>query len=219
MPNRPPITSIDTRTAAFIGHIPGADAGPGSVYHLRGWPDFNAIARLLPRSGRSWNHLAHAVRGFFLNGGDHCLVVESPTGDPRHLGAALAALAADTDVATIAAPGLTTPAAYTALVDHCESRGDRLAILDGPATPGADHLKVMAGQSAAAADGWQMPPAAPGGYAAIYVPWLRVADPEGAPGATVLVPPSGHIAGAWARNDAHQGVHKAPANLELIGAT
>ena len=32
------------------------------------------------------------------------------------------------------------------------------------------------------------------------------------------MPPSGHIAGVWARTDTRRGVHKAPANEELLGA-
>ena len=34
----------------------------------------------------------------------------------------------------------------------------------------------------------------------------------------VNVPPSGHMAGIWARNDASRGVHKAPANETVRGA-
>ena len=34
-----------------------------------------------------------------------------------------------------------------------------------------------------------------------------------------FVPPSGHVAGVWARTDGERGVHKAPANESLLGAT
>ncbi len=37
-------------------------------------------------------------------------------------------------------------------------------------------------------------------------------------GRNVFVPPSGHIAGVWARNDDSRGVHKAPANEVIRGA-
>jgi phage tail sheath protein FI len=33
-----------------------------------------------------------------------------------------------------------------------------------------------------------------------------------------MVPPTGHVAGIWARNDATRGVHKAPANEVVRGA-
>jgi uncharacterized protein len=54
-------------------------------------------------------------------------------------------------------------------------------------------------------------------YAALYYPWFSVLDPL--TGTNRSVPPSGHIAGVWARNDDTRGVHKAPANEVLRGAT
>src|SRR5439155_24825655 len=39
-----------------------------------------------------------------------------------------------------------------------------------------------------------------------------------AAGTNEFVPPSGHISGIWARNDATRGVHKAPANEVVRGA-
>jgi uncharacterized protein len=53
-------------------------------------------------------------------------------------------------------------------------------------------------------------------YAALYWPWVRVFDPQS--GRPVDLPPSGHMAGVWARNDATRGVHKAPANEIVRGA-
>jgi phage tail sheath protein FI len=51
-------------------------------------------------------------------------------------------------------------------------------------------------------------------YAALYYPWIRVFNPVA--GKSMLMPPSGHMAGIWARNDDTRGVHKAPAN-EVVG--
>jgi uncharacterized protein len=53
-------------------------------------------------------------------------------------------------------------------------------------------------------------------YAAMYWPWIKVADPVA--GKQVFVPPSGHMAGIRARNDSTRGVHKAPANEVIRGA-
>ncbi|MEU7980809.1 phage tail sheath subtilisin-like domain-containing protein [Micromonospora sp. NPDC049081] len=53
-------------------------------------------------------------------------------------------------------------------------------------------------------------------YGAFYFPWLRVRDPL--TGELVLTPPSGHMAGIWARTDGLRGVHKAPANEPVRGA-
>jgi len=53
-------------------------------------------------------------------------------------------------------------------------------------------------------------------YAALYYPWVSVADPVS--GTTDFVPPSGHLAGIYARVDTERGVHKAPANAVIRGA-
>jgi phage tail sheath protein FI len=53
-------------------------------------------------------------------------------------------------------------------------------------------------------------------YAAMYYPWFTVLDPL--TGTNLAVPPSGHLAGVWARNDDTRGVHKAPANEVIRGA-
>jgi phage tail sheath protein FI len=92
------------------------------------------------------------------------------------------------------------------MIEHCELMGDRVAILDPP--PGFSPQQV--GE-------WRMHKAGyDSKYAALYYPWFSVLDPlTGAPRA---VPPSGHIAGVWARNDDSRGVHKAPANEVVRGA-
>jgi phage tail sheath protein FI len=54
--------------------------------------------------------------------------------------------------------------------------------------------------------------------AALYYPWIEIADMTGNNGRTRLVPPSGHMAGVYARTDATRGVHKAPANEIVRGA-
>jgi phage tail sheath protein FI len=53
-------------------------------------------------------------------------------------------------------------------------------------------------------------------FAALYYPWIKVFDP--ASGENVYVPPSGHAAGVFGRNDDTRGVHKAPANEVIRGA-
>jgi phage tail sheath protein FI len=55
-------------------------------------------------------------------------------------------------------------------------------------------------------------------YAALYYPWIEVADLSGSGKTTKLVPPSGHIAGNYNRSDSERGVHKAPANEVVLGA-
>jgi phage tail sheath protein FI len=93
------------------------------------------------------------------------------------------------------------------MIAHCENNGDRMAILDCP--PGMISQEIY---------DWRMGQA---GYdskmAALYYPWIEVIDPLTR--RPIAIPPSGHIAGVWARTDEKRGVHKAPANEVILGAT
>jgi uncharacterized protein len=100
----------------------------------------------------------------------------------------------------------TVKAVQLAMITHCELMGDRMAIIDPP--PGLSPQKVRE---------WRMDIAGyDSKYAALYYPWIKVFDP--ASGTNKMVPPSGHMAGVWARNDTIRGVHKAPANEVVRGA-
>jgi uncharacterized protein len=110
-----------------------------------------------------------------------------------------------TDVSLVAVPGAIDPVVQQAVRDHCEAKFDRFAILDS--VPGSDVEGIQA-QFA------QVRSAK--GFAALYYPWISVRNPE--TGATELWPPSGHLAGVYARTDQTRGVHKAPANANLRGA-
>ena len=96
-----------------------------------------------------------------------------------------------------------------ALVAHCEDLRDRFALLDPPFLA-ARNDELGAG----AINAWRA--RFESKYAALHYPWLRVVDPLGLRGTVVRdVPPSGHVAGLFARTDLAIGVHKAPANAEL----
>jgi phage tail sheath protein FI len=97
-------------------------------------------------------------------------------------------------------------AVQLAMIAHAELMGDRVAILDAP--PGLNAQQVKE---------WRVDKAGyDSKYASLYWPWIKVFDPlKGQP---VMTPPSGHIAGIWARNDDTRGVHKAPANEVVRGA-
>ncbi|HEX8557459.1 MAG TPA: phage tail sheath subtilisin-like domain-containing protein [Pyrinomonadaceae bacterium] len=160
--------------------------------------------------------LAHAVYGFFNNGGSRCYVVRVESNDD--FDDALRALAAIDEVALVAAPGVTDDALRGQLATHCRNVGDRFAILDGPAT--VTDLGDLTRPSAGSPPG-AMP--ARSDFAAFYFPWIKVFDPAAsllAPASrgVVNVPPSGHIAGVYARVDNERGVFKAPANEAVMGA-
>jgi phage tail sheath protein FI len=99
-------------------------------------------------------------------------------------------------------------AVQTALISHCEQNGNRMAILDAP--PGMTPQQIKDWRSQVA-----MYDSA---YAALYYPWIKVENPIGVNGnAEIFIPPSGHIAGVWARTDDTRGVWKAPANDTIRG--
>jgi phage tail sheath protein FI len=236
-----PIAGVGTSTAGFLGISadiagawdPATSTGmpvgpPGTVYTqaaagtavpVDSWLAFTQSFGDF-QAGNAY--LAHAVYGFFNNGGTRCWVTRiaaTGTGFAKNVDAALARFEAIDEIAVVAAP-MPPELAATALnalqasvVAHCERTEDRVGILDSARDIKGDNLVISADDT-----GIWRPAANPKGYAAFYFPWLRVADPLGAAGATVAVPPSGHLAGIYARSDAERGVHKAPANEVVLGA-
>lgn len=135
------------------------------------------------------------------------------TGDYQ---AALNRLLAIEDIAIVAAPGASsfggaTPAAVNQmLIGHAETRRSyRIAVLDPP--PNLDVTGVRAIKNLLDSK-----------YAALYYPWIRVANPVAATDPTapseIALPPSGFVCGIYARNDIQRGVYKAPANETVTGA-
>lgn len=131
-------------------------------------------------------------------------------------------LAIAEDVTIVAVPDLVTAATkedgsldlglwkavQTSLIAHCEQHANRIALLDAP--PGMTPQQVREWRSDVA----QYDSA----FAAMYYPWIKVENPTGSNGnAEIVIPPSGHVAGLWARTDESRGVWKAPANDTLRG--
>ncbi|MGK7884124.1 MAG: phage tail sheath family protein [Crocosphaera sp.] len=151
--------------------------------------------------------LAHGVYGFFFNGGSRCYVLRVATaGELINPAEELEALEPVDEITIVVIPGAVTNVQHTAIIAHCAKMEDRVAILDGDKdqAPGSISGIRPVGRSAAAS------------YAAIYYPWIKVFDPVTE--TQINIPPSGHIAGIYARNDATRGVYKAPANEVIINA-
>jgi len=168
------------------------------------WPAFTR------RFGQaaSGGYLAHAVRGFFANGGSACYVLrlDHRLGPEETLREALAALEQIDDVDLVCAPDVARPplgdvaAMQNAVLQHCDRLGDRFAVLDAPPSGTIDvaaHREALRGSNGA-----------------LYYPWIAPLSEAGLP-AAAFVPPCGHVAGVYARSDDRFGVHKAPAN-ELV---
>jgi phage tail sheath protein FI len=121
--------------------------------------------------------------------------------------AALAELEPLEEVALVAAPdevrftaGNTAGPVTDAIVHHCE-QSRRFALVSAPA-----------GQRDVA----RVRPPIDTRYGAFYYPWIEVADPAG--GGAIQIPPTGHVAGVYARMEYAGGVHKPPVD-ELEGVT
>ncbi len=93
-----------------------------------------------------------------------------------------------------------------AMLAHCETMKDRFAILD-----------PLPDLSPQAVKEWRLERAGyDSKYGALYYPWIEIAD--GMDDGVMAIPPSGHMAGIYARSDTERGVHKAPANEVVRGA-
>jgi len=221
-----PIEMVGTRTAAFIGIAPDSSRFVDTAKPCNNPSEFERLFN--PGGDKDSTVLSRAVHGFFDNGGSRCYVVNigdkgSVAGDARKR-SGIHALAGVDEIAMVAAPGYTDADAQEALLAHCEGMGDRFAILDAPedAKDKPDALKEVATATASGEGGGDEGESGgrrrkPSGvrprnssYGAFYFPWLIVSDKYS--GQHVTQPPSGHLAGVYARTDALRGVHKAPAN-------
>lgn len=92
------------------------------------------------------------------------------------------------------------------LLTHCERMRYRVAVLDSP-----DKFLLSEVRNFRAKFDSK--------YAALYYPWINVLDPTDRDGRReIQLPPSGFVAGIYARTDTERGVFKAPANEIVRGA-
>lgn len=129
----------------------------------------------------------------------------------------LAALTEVDDIAIVALPdagGLTDDDRFLAtqdLIAHAENGRYRIAIVDGPPHASLNQVRAFRGNFDSS-------------YAALYHPWIETLDPNGppvpgVPTPKIELPPSGFVAGIYARSDITRGVFKAPANEVVYGLT
>jgi hypothetical protein len=179
-----------------------------------------------------------AVQGYFQNGGTRCWVVfyDLRTGDTSAaLEAAVATLAQIDDVDLVCAPSLMARAdtalalqqqlirSFELVGDGGPRRNDWFLLLDPPDIAPSEIATKLPVQLTALRG-------APSNHPeniAIYYPWVQLGGdvepppvlPDAKPDAKPLqrVPPSGHVAGIFARTDQEVGVFKAPANASIEG--
>ena len=228
-----PIAGVGTSTAGFIGQVadsvtmppqPGkfeVDSLGSPVLDSLGDPipiPYNVAPAGEPQLVTSWEQfknkfgdfqagnvtLAHAVYGFYNNGGTRCWITRvTDVSNATAVGNALDGFRAVDEIALVAVPGSLNANIQGALLDHCENAGDRFAILDGQRATSYTPADIQGGVRDS-------------DYAALYFPWISVYDPV--TNANIFAPPSGHLAGVYSRVDTQRGVHKAPANEVIRGA-
>ncbi|RLA83721.1 MAG: phage tail sheath family protein [Epsilonproteobacteria bacterium] len=222
-----PVTGVSTSIAGFVG-ITEKGADEESAVFISSWGNFTEN---FGRYTTGAPYLAPAVHSFFANGGTSCYVVsianaavpDTEEADPdtitdiNYTGSAgatpdkrkgLAVLEAIDEVSIIAIPGNTSSDVQKAMLTHCETLKDRFCIFDTDENDTIEQTKTL--RNLLTSDG---------GYGAVYYPWIEVGVESGNEDTLTLesmfIPPSGAIAGIYARSDNEKGVHKAPAN-EII---
>jgi phage tail sheath protein FI len=130
---------------------------------------------------------------------------EGDESDPEHK-TGLKALADIDDISILCCPdefyfGARDQTITDAIVAQCEALKYRFAILQSPVSQPPN--------------GANLPFPSARGYAAYYYPWMWITNPI--TGTSVLIPPGGHMAGIYARSDTNRGVHKDPANEQILG--
>ena len=117
----------------------------------------------------------------------------------------LQAFLENSNVSIMLIPGVTTPEVQAGLIGFCENKKSCFAVLDAP------FEMKKTNDLATFRDMYDST------YAAMYHPWLQMYD-AGAKRSDYF-PPSGAMAGVYARSDNERGVHKAPANEVVRGCT
>jgi len=210
-----PIEGVSTSTLGFVGMAEKGDLNTATI--ITNWGQF------VEKFGRYTSdrpHLAPAVYGFFANGGSRCYVVrvQDAATDGDYVGTdqgpgqrtGIQCFNEIDEVNIVCIPGVTSSTVQKAMITHCENMKDRFCILDS--VKGADLGAVQTQKEDVVSEK---------GYAAVYFPWVKV-DIETKENDKVkliqdFVPPSGYVAGIYARSDIEKGVHKAPANEIIRG--
>ncbi len=113
-----------------------------------------------------------------------------------------------TDFSLLAVPGIGTPTMVDLGMSYCAGRelqdvfyiGEMSRDDDEPSEAEAFRKVLLQSNS----------------YGAVYYPWIKALDPAGKSAEPVLLPPSGYMAGLYARTDSKRGVWKAPAGTEAV---
>ena len=227
-----PIEAVGTNTVGFLGE---SSKGPvNETVLITNWSQF---VKTFGDFKDCSEHLAHAIYGFFNNGGSRCFVVnvgapetaappkvvEKPKEDKsgvlaERMGPGREGLFIGRDYGPGQRSGL-----------KCFEEVDEIALVvapgqTSPAVQDAllshcetrkDRFAILDSPETISGGVDKLPRPRDSKYGAYYFPWIQVYDPDKG---NIFVPPSGHVAGVYSRTDTERGVHKAPANEIVRGA-
>ncbi|HEV8531849.1 MAG TPA: phage tail sheath subtilisin-like domain-containing protein [Methylomirabilota bacterium] len=203
-----PIEGVPTGTTGIIGPCSkGPIKRATLVTSLTAFERTYGSGRRLRLEGGtvSPNYTWHAARAFFKEGGRRLHVARVPRWQARDCENALKCFETIGEISIVAAPGSTFwhedgrtgTAIAKALIEHAERMRYRFAVLDSGPGPSIDYVRAIRATFTSA-------------KAALYYPWVRVKNPKSS--RELSLPPSGFVAGIYARGDLARGVGKAPAN-------
>jgi len=109
------------------------------------------------------------------------------------------------DVSLICVPGIGSPTVVGAGMNYCANRVLSDCFFIGDMSQDTDTTEE--------AREFRNAISPPNSYGAVYLPWVKMLDPTGRSAEPILVPPSGFVAGLFAKTDAQRGVWKAPAGI------
>ncbi len=104
-------------------------------------------------------------------------------------------------------PGVTTPAVIHGGIAYAEGRKDLMFLADTPL-----HLEPQEAVEFRRGQGMYSHAGFNSSYGALYYPWIEVQDPV--TGKRKRIPPTGAVAGCFARSDRKAGVWHAPAGID-----
>ena len=111
------------------------------------------------------------------------------------------------DVSLIAVPGIGSAALVGAGMNYCANRSLSDCFFIGDMSQTDDTVDE--------AKNFRNAIPLKNSYGAIYTPWVRMLDPTGRSATPILAPPSGFVAGLYAKTDGQRGVWKAPAGTSV----
>jgi phage tail sheath protein FI len=213
---RNPITRLQSLTIPFSVERQGGFGGDADLLPLSIARDLlgsHVIGSLISNN----NQPEDTRVSYTLSGGDDgILPVEANyegnefafqdfSGDPlQEAKNGLLAFEAVEGISIVAAPGYSANptaddvfAVHRAVINHCEKMRYRVAVLDTP--PNQLVSQALDSRNMTSSN-----------YAALYYPWITIANPLR--DERLDLPPSGFVAGIYARNDTEHAVFKAPAN-------